>query len=56
MRIGLLEMCKFAGQYYKGVRMDTFLESCGFSDIIATCYGGRNRRVSEKFVTAGKVH
>lgn len=54
MRIGLLEMCKFAAQYYKGVRMDTFLESCGFSDIIATCYGGRNRRVSEKFVTAGK--
>ena len=50
-----MEMWKFATTYYKGVKLGTFLESCGFSDIIATCYGGRNRRVSEAFVKSGKV-
>ena len=55
MRIGMLEMWRFATKYYKGVQMATFLESCGFSDIIATCYGGRNRKVAEAFVKSDKV-
>jgi glycerol-3-phosphate dehydrogenase (NAD+) len=55
MRIGMMEMWKFSNRYYKGVQLGTFLESCGFSDVIATCYGGRNRKVSEAFVTAGKT-
>ena len=55
MRIGMIEMLNFATKYYEGVEMATFLESCGFSDIIATCYGGRNRRVSEAFVKSNKV-
>ena len=48
-------MWQFATRYYKGVQLGTFLESCGFSDVIATCYGGRNRKVAEAFVTANKV-
>ncbi|XP_003389330.1 PREDICTED: glycerol-3-phosphate dehydrogenase 1-like protein [Amphimedon queenslandica] len=55
MRIGMMEMWQFATNYYKGVQLGTFLESCGFSDVIATCYGGRNRKVAEAFVTANKT-
>ncbi len=55
MRIGLLEMWEFITNYHGGQNLGTLLESCGVSDLIATCYGGRNRRVSEAMVLTGKV-
>lgn len=54
IRIGLMEMIKFVEKFYSGARVGTFLESCGVADLITTCYGGRNKRVSEAYVTSGK--
>ena len=44
---GLLEMRDFCQALYPSVRDDTFLECCGVGDLVATCIGGRHRRVAE---------
>ncbi|CAG8778064.1 19010_t:CDS:2 [Dentiscutata erythropus] len=54
IRMGFLEMKKFMRKFYGGIKEETFFESCGIADVIATCYGGRNRKVAESFVTSGK--
>jgi glycerol-3-phosphate dehydrogenase (NAD+) len=48
LRQGLFEMRQFAKAMYPTVRDETFFESCGVADLIATCYGGRNHRVAEQ--------
>ncbi|XP_064387436.1 glycerol-3-phosphate dehydrogenase [NAD(+)], cytoplasmic-like isoform X2 [Halichondria panicea] len=53
LRIGLGEMWQFI-KIFGGQDSISLLESCGVADLIATCFGGRNRRVSEAFVTSGK--
>jgi glycerol-3-phosphate dehydrogenase (NAD+) len=55
IRIGLLEMKKYIKMFYKGIKDETFFESCGVADVIATSYGGRNRKAAEAFVLTGKV-
>jgi len=55
MRLGMQEMIRFAKTFYSGVQDATFFESCGLADLITTCYGGRNRKVSEAFCKTGKT-
>ncbi|KAK8803538.1 hypothetical protein WA158_001232 [Blastocystis sp. Blastoise] len=54
IRIGLMEMKKFAKMFYHGARSATFFQSSGVADLITTCYGGRNVRCAEAFVKTKK--
>ncbi|KAF5828644.1 cytosolic glycerol-3-phosphate dehydrogenase [Dunaliella salina] len=55
MRQGLTEMRKFAKTLYPNVRNETFFESCGLGDLIATCLGGRHHTTAEAWTRAWKV-
>lgn len=51
IRNGLMEILRFCRKYYTSeTKVATFFESCGIADLITTCFGGRNRRVSEQFI------
>lgn len=52
IRQGLMEMRAFSKALYPTIRDETFFEPCGVADLIATCYGGRNRLVAQEFTRA----
>jgi len=55
IRLGMKEMVQFSKMFSPTSQQLTFFESCGVADLITTCYGGRNRKVSEAFVKTGKT-
>jgi len=54
IRIGINEMREFLKIIHEEYIEETVFESCGVADLIATCIGGRNRRVAEAMVKTGK--
>lgn len=52
---GLEEMRKFSQALYPTVREETFFAPCGVADLIATCYGGRNRLVAMEYTRLKQV-
>jgi glycerol-3-phosphate dehydrogenase (NAD+) len=56
LRQGLVEMYRFARWAFpdRGVSLSTMLASCGFGDVVASSYGGRNRLCAEAFAKTGK--
>lgn len=50
LRLGLMEMVQFGLEYIPGSKVDTFFESCGIADLVATCHGGRNRMLGEAVI------
>jgi len=55
VRIGLMEMRRFATYFFPPCVDQTYFESCGVADLVTTCYSGRNRKVAEAFVKTGKT-
>lgn len=56
IRLGLMEMIKFSEIFIPGgSQRTTFFESCGISDLVATCHGGRNRMLGEHIVKSDKT-
>lgn len=54
MRIGLEEIRLFTKIFFHEVNKRIYFESCGISDLIVTCFAGRNRKVAEAFVKQRK--
>lgn len=54
IRQGIVEMarfCKLCSKSPKEFDIDVILQSCGVGDVIATSFGGRNRKCAEEFVS-----
>jgi glycerol-3-phosphate dehydrogenase (NAD+) len=57
LRQGLVETYRFGKWVFpeRDVQIETMLASCGFGDIVASAYGGRNRLCAEAFAKTGKT-
>jgi glycerol-3-phosphate dehydrogenase (NAD+) len=50
LRKGMVEMAHLCQKYNSEFSFELMMESCGVADVIATSFGGRNRRCAEEFV------
>lgn len=55
LRLGMMEMIEFIDIFFKGAKLRTFFESSGLADLVATCHGGRNRKLGEALVKTDKT-
>lgn len=56
IHLGLVEMIAFTRIFCKGqMSTATFLESCGLTDLITTCYQGSDSKVTKVFSGTGKT-
>ena len=56
IRLGLQEMKQFIKLLMKDKFNEQVMwEPCGFADLVATCYGGKTRKVVEQFTISNKV-
>ncbi|KAH0480336.1 MAG: uncharacterized protein KVP18_000777 [Porospora cf. gigantea A] len=53
IRIGVEEMKMFGLLFFEGILEETFFDSCGFADVVTTCFGGRNVRCAAEFTRRG---
>ena len=49
LRRGLVEMCELCKKLSSSFNYATVLESCGVADVIATSFGGRNRKCAAEY-------
>jgi glycerol-3-phosphate dehydrogenase (NAD+) len=56
IRQGLFEMAEFSKLFGQSFDVSTLFRSCGVADLIATCFGGRNRLCAEEFIHRLKNH
>ncbi|EJW87568.1 glycerol-3-phosphate dehydrogenase [Wuchereria bancrofti] len=54
VQLGLLEIIVIVELFYHDSNIQTYFESCGIADLIATCNSGRNRKICEAFVKTRK--
>ncbi|CAG2113856.1 unnamed protein product [Medioppia subpectinata] len=51
---GVREMIRFVEVFHPKYELSTFFQNCGIGDIIASSFGGRNRKVSEALIKSSK--
>eukprot|EP01041_Mallomonas_annulata_P004718 gene4718-9362_t len=49
IRKGICEMISLCKLFVPSFQLETIFNSCGVADVIASCYGGRNRRCAKEF-------
>uniref|UniRef100_A0A1B6MMT0 Glycerol-3-phosphate dehydrogenase [NAD(+)] n=1 Tax=Graphocephala atropunctata TaxID=36148 RepID=A0A1B6MMT0_9HEMI len=55
IRLALIEMIDFVDVFFPDTKLSTFFQSCGIVNLISTCFGCQNRRISEAYIRSQKT-